>query len=68
MSKKDKKDMILFESCLSLHYLIRVLKTPILFNMNFGHAYPRTVLPYGALASIDLDAATVTIEEPYFSK
>ncbi|MCF6420572.1 MAG: LD-carboxypeptidase [Furfurilactobacillus sp.] len=43
-------------------------RTPILFNMNFGHAYPRTVLPYGALASIDLDAATVTIEEPYFSK
>lgn len=29
MSKKDKKDMIQKESCLSLHYLIRVLKTPI---------------------------------------
>lgn len=40
---------------------------PILMNVNFGHAYPRTALPYGALTTVDFDAATMTIEEPYFS-
>ncbi|NMD37184.1 MAG: LD-carboxypeptidase [Christensenellaceae bacterium] len=26
---------------------------PILYNVNFGHAYPRTVLPYGKMAYVD---------------
>lgn len=42
-------------------------ETPIFYNVNFGHAYPRTILPYGALAKIDLDEPGLTIEEPYFS-
>lgn len=41
-------------------------QTPILFNLNFGHAYPRTILPYDAMTTVDFDQATVTIEEPYF--
>ena len=40
--------------------------TPILFNINFGHAYPRTVIPYGLKAKIDFDTKTLTIEEPLF--
>jgi len=34
---------------------------PILFNLNFGHSYPRMVLPYGATAEIDADAKTLTL-------
>ncbi len=26
---------------------------PILYNINFGHAFPRTVLPYGKMAYVD---------------
>lgn len=44
-----------------------VAQTPILMNVNFGHAYPRTALPYDVLATVDFDAGTLTIEEPYFS-
>ncbi|KRM55586.1 S66 family peptidase [Lacticaseibacillus sharpeae] len=40
--------------------------TPVMFNLNFGHAYPRTALPYGAKAELDLDAKTLTVVEPYF--
>ncbi len=28
---------------------------PILYNLNFGHSAPRTIIPYGALAEIDAD-------------
>lgn len=40
---------------------------PILCNVNFGHAYPRTVIPYGLEASIDFDEKKLTINEPMFA-
>ncbi|WP_412989943.1 S66 peptidase family protein [Pediococcus siamensis] len=40
---------------------------PILMNVNFGHAYPRTVLPYEAQAEIDFDEQKLTIVEPFFA-
>lgn len=45
---------------------LEVTKTPILFNLNFGHAYPRTVIPYGLKARIDFDTQEVTILESLF--
>ena len=42
-------------------------QTPLMTNLNFGHAYPRTALPYGLNARLDLDQGTLTITEPYFS-
>ena len=33
---------------------------PILFNVNFGHAVPRTVLPYGAECVIDAHRQLIT--------
>ncbi|WP_057875249.1 S66 family peptidase [Liquorilactobacillus aquaticus] len=42
-------------------------KTPILFNVNFGHAYPRTVLPYGLEAKIDFDQKRIVINESLFA-
>lgn len=49
--------------------LVRVTEptqTPILYNLNFGHAYPRTVLPYGLEAQIDFDNKEFSIMEPLF--
>ncbi|MCA1342785.1 S66 family peptidase [Lactiplantibacillus pentosus] len=42
------------------------LDLPILYNVNFGHAFPRTALPYGAQAAINFDQASLTILEPWF--
>ena len=33
---------------------------PILYNVNFGHAYPRTVLPYGARVRVDAAAQSIS--------
>ncbi|WP_330166084.1 S66 peptidase family protein [Agrilactobacillus fermenti] len=40
---------------------------PIFYNVNFGHGYPRTALPYGALLQMDCDQKTLTIMEPFFA-
>ena len=37
---------------------------PILYNMNFGHAEPIGVLPYGLRCRLDADRRTVTLLEP----
>lgn len=36
---------------------------PVLFNVNFGHACPRCVLPYGAFAEVDAAAQEIRITE-----
>ncbi|WP_373894064.1 S66 peptidase family protein [Virgibacillus sp. CBA3643] len=36
---------------------------PILYNLNFGHAEPRFVLPYGAMAEINCEKRTFSILE-----
>ncbi len=36
---------------------------PVLYNMNFGHTSPMTILPYGALAEIDCEHARFSILE-----
>jgi len=43
------------------------LNTPIMTNFNFGHAYPRTALPYGLSAELDCTAKTLTVTEPFFA-
>lgn len=37
------------------------LDTPILYNINFGHSYPRCILPYDALTKVDFDNKKITI-------
>lgn len=36
---------------------------PILYNINFGHAQPKCVLPYGALAEVDMEKKVIHIKE-----
>ena len=39
--------------------ILRDPALPVLYNVNFGHAYPRTVLPYGARVRVDAAAQTI---------
>ncbi|WP_061777325.1 S66 family peptidase [Levilactobacillus senmaizukei] len=41
---------------------------PIMTNFNFGHAYPRTALPYGLTASLDFEKRSLTVTEPFFAE
>ncbi len=44
------------------------IDTPVLYNVNFGHAVPRCLIPYGISVTIDYDKKTITIDEPIFDK
>lgn len=41
---------------------------PILYNINFGHAMPRCVLPYGIEAEVDMEKKTITLLESMFAQ
>lgn len=38
---------------------------PVLYNVNFGHAYPRTVLAYGAEVAVDVDKREIIYAESF---
>lgn len=38
---------------------------PILYNLNFGHATPRCILPYGVEVKVDINQMKITFLEPY---
>lgn len=39
------------------------LKTPVLYNVNFGHSVPRCIIPYGAKAVVDYNQKEIKIVE-----
>lgn len=39
---------------------------PILYNINFGHAYPRCALPYGVDTTVDMNEKIITFNESLF--
>ena len=42
------------------------IKTPVLYNVNFGHSVPRTLIPYGVSTTVDFDSKRIIINEPIF--
>jgi muramoyltetrapeptide carboxypeptidase LdcA involved in peptidoglycan recycling len=40
---------------------------PIIYNVNFGHGHPRTILPYGIKTEIDLDQKRIFIKESFIN-
>lgn len=40
---------------------------PVLYNLNFGHAYPRTLLPYGVKVRVPEDGVAIQFEEVIFA-
>lgn len=39
------------------------IDTPVLYNVNFGHSYPRAIIPYGCKTEIDFDNKKITVVE-----
>ena len=39
------------------------IDTPVLYNVNFGHSFPRCIIPYGVEAVVDYDNKKIVIEE-----
>ncbi|MGD9909845.1 MAG: S66 peptidase family protein [Candidatus Izemoplasmatales bacterium] len=39
---------------------------PIVYNLNFGHALPRTIVPYGIKGKVDFDKKSITVNEKMF--
>lgn len=44
------------------------LNTPVLYNVNFGHAVPRCIIPYDAEATINYDEKRIFINGPILNK
>ncbi len=44
------------------------IEIPVLYNVNFGHAVPRCIIPYGAEAEIDYDDKTIRVIESLFAE
>ncbi len=42
------------------------IKTPVLYNVNFGHSLPRCLLPYDALTTIDFDKKKIFVKSKIF--
>jgi len=38
------------------------LDTPVLYNINFGHSYPKCIIPYDAMATIDFDNKKISVD------
>lgn len=41
---------------------------PIIYNVNFGHAYPRCIIPYGIETEVDLDEKSIMLKEAIFTR
>ena len=63
---KPQDEVYYDDYCRILKEVTEDLQTPLMTNLNFGHAYPRTALPYGLEAELDLDSGKLTIMEPFF--
>lgn len=44
------------------------LDTPVLYNVNFGHSYPKCIIPYDALTTIDFDNKKIVISSKIFAE
>ena len=49
------QDEIFYEEYKSVYkkVLMKYPNLPVVYNVNFGHAYPRTVMPYGVEVEVD---------------
>lgn len=41
---------------------------PIVYNLNFGHALPRTIIPYGIKGKVDFDNKSILVQEKLFEE
>ncbi len=56
-----------YEEYKEIYYkIIENKDLPIMYNVNFGHAQPRCIIPYGIEAEVDLDIKVITLKESMF--
>lgn len=41
---------------------------PIVYNVNFGHAHPKCIIPYGIEAEVNMQNKTISFKEPLFRR
>lgn len=57
-----------YEEYKEIYYkIINDKDLPILYNVNFGHAYPRCIIPLGIEVEVDLDRKIMTLKESIFA-
>lgn len=57
-----------YEEHKEIYYkIIKNKDLPIMYNVNFGHAYPRCIIPYGIEVEIDLDIKAIKLKESIFA-
>lgn len=57
-----------YEEYKEVYYkIIENKELPIIYNVNFGHAQPRCIIPYGIETEVDLDKKVITLKEDIFS-
>ncbi len=57
-----------YEEYKEIYYkIIENRDLPILYNVNFGHAEPRCIIPYGIDTEVDLDKKKITLKESVFA-
>ncbi|MGH4121572.1 MAG: S66 family peptidase [Clostridium sp.] len=57
-----------YEEYKEIYYkIIENKDLPIMYNVNFGHAQPRCIIPYGIEAEVDLDIKVITLKESIFA-
>lgn len=57
-----------YEEYKEIYYkIIKNKDLPIIYNVNFGHAYPRCIIPYGIEVEIDLDIKAIKLKESIFA-
>ncbi|WP_026884747.1 S66 family peptidase [Clostridium akagii] len=57
-----------YEEYKKIYYkIIENKDLPILYNVNFGHAEPRCIIPYGIEAEVDLDKKVIMLKESMFA-
>jgi len=49
-----------------LSQLSNQFSLPIVYNLNFGHALPRTIIPYGIKGKVDFDKKFIKVMEKIF--
>lgn len=46
--------------------VIKNTRLPILYNVNFGHAYPKCIIPYGIETEVNMNEKTIKFKESLF--
>ncbi|AUB31208.1 S66 family peptidase [Spiroplasma floricola] len=60
---KPQDNNFYFEYKNILNKISEKYNLPIVLNMNFGHSYPRTIIPYNCLMKIDFEKDNISIIE-----